>query len=388
MDDDILIDVFRPLPRKQLSQSVALVCRRFRYLVNSAALPNLHHINYGTHINDNYFNCHFKPPDYPIQEWGFVTHSFVEGGPVVSHFITYEELQTTHRPTQYLRFAQLFIRPEYLAKDQWRKCLWEFRHCFANSTLKLDMCAQFTAVEFQCFLVDWILRLFPNCVYLIEDCTFISNTDNKIEDLPSLEALANFSKSKFLQFRASDRQAVVSCLEPSLLISHPSLFNCPCVEIKASLRRGDRYCDSFVPQEDVIKWLHHVPEAPTTRARFLPPTCRTIRSKRYLLLNSAMLKPREEDRRDDWCQQIAQVSHSVVEQIKKRFLVAKTSEEKREFYLELDAFDIFDRNDIQSLEPFDIQNDATNERLTLTQKILYGDFRTGAYIYALWRKSA
>ncbi|KAI1694199.1 f-box-like domain-containing protein [Ditylenchus destructor] len=42
MEDDVLIDVFRPLSRRQLSQSIALVCRRFHRLSNSPYLPNLH----------------------------------------------------------------------------------------------------------------------------------------------------------------------------------------------------------------------------------------------------------------------------------------------------------------------------------------------------------
>ncbi|KAI1706984.1 hypothetical protein Ddc_15054 [Ditylenchus destructor] len=261
MDDDTLLDVFRLLSRKQLSQSVALVCHRFCHLVNSPILPNLHYIIYGTGINP-----HFKWPLYPARkEWGFVISAAV-------NFITYEELQTTHRPTKYLRFAHLNIQLEHLAKEKWRKCLWEFRHCFVDCHLMLNMHAQFTALEFQCFLADWILRLFPNCIYFIDDCTFISSTDDKKEQLPTLEALGNFCKSKFLQFGAKDRQAVASSLEPSLLISHPSLFNCSCVKIKAfySWRycdRDNRYCDSFVPQKDAIEWLHHVPAESTTLSR-------------------------------------------------------------------------------------------------------------------------
>ncbi|KAI1706983.1 hypothetical protein Ddc_15053 [Ditylenchus destructor] len=104
-------------------------------------------------------------------------------------------------------------------------------------------------------------------------------------------------------------------------------------------------------------------------------------SKRFLYLNAAMLKPHKEDRRSDWWDEIVQVTHSLVEQIKKRFLAAKTSEEKREFYLELDGLGVFSRCGIQDLEPFDIQNDATNERLTFGPHS-----RTCAY--TLWRKSA
>ncbi|KAI1693962.1 f-box-like domain-containing protein [Ditylenchus destructor] len=371
MDDDILIDVFRPLPRKQLSQSVALVCRRFRYLVNSPALPNLHCIRRYTSIN-------YMWPNNELYEWGFD----MLGSPK-DEFVNYEQLQTTHRPTQYLRFPQLAIWPEHLAKEHWRKCLWEFRHCFADCTLMLSMGAQFTAVEFQCFLADWVLRLFPNCIYFITGCTFISSTDNKIEDLPTLEERANFNKSKFLHFRDSDRQTVASCLEPSLLISLPSIFNCPCVEIKARKLRGDRFCDPFIPQEDVIEWLHHVPAVPTTSAR-LPHMYEKYECKRYLLLSAAMLKPNEEDRNDNWYVQIVQVSHSVIKQIKKKFLLAKVSEEKREFYLELDVYRF---SDIQRLEPFDIQNDATNERLTL--RIHDGEYARCpySYTYALLRKS-
>ncbi|KAI1694198.1 hypothetical protein DdX_20251 [Ditylenchus destructor] len=410
MDDDILIDVFRLLSRKQLSQSVALVCRRFRHLVISPALPNLHYMKYNTRMNDNPVT--YPIALYPVQEWGFVINTFVEKGPDTSCVITYEQLQTTHRPAHYLRFAYLQFRPEHLAKEHWRKCLWEFRHCFVDSFLMLEMCAQLTALEFQCFLADWVLRLFPNCTYSITDGIFISSTDNVIVtnrfdgNFPTLEERANFNKSKFLHFRASDRQAVASCLEPSLLISLPSIFNCPCVEITArKLRRRDRCCDPFIPQEDVIEWLHHVPAVPSSSPNLwkIIRVFGNIESKRCLVLSSAMLEPREEDIRDNWSEQLAQVSRSVIKQVKKRFLLAKTSEEKREFFLALDAFDIFDQHyGVQRLEPielaegyesrtlelFDIQNNATNERLTLGMKISRGDYSPGGYIYTLWRKSA
>ncbi|KAI1706989.1 hypothetical protein Ddc_15059 [Ditylenchus destructor] len=295
MEDDILIDVFRSLSRKQLSQSIALVCSRFRYLVNSPALPNLHCINC-IHINPMWADAISKT-------WGFVIWcgsdphlkdqvSAIE----FDDLITYEELKTTHRPTRYLHFASLFISPKHLAKEQWRNCLWEFRHCFAGCTLKLDLCAQFTAVEFQCFLADWILRIFPNCAYFFYIGRIISSTENKHGDLPTLEALANFNKSKFLQFGAGDRQAIASSLKPSLLISLPSILNSPCVEISAcSAPYTDAFWDPFVPQEDVIQWLHHVPTVPTT-ITFQRSLCK---SKRNLFLSSAMLKPREIDIRDD-----------------------------------------------------------------------------------------
>ncbi|KAI1694456.1 f-box-like domain-containing protein [Ditylenchus destructor] len=360
MDDDILIDVFRPLPRKQLSQSVALVCRRFRYLVNSPALPNLHYINC-TGINP-----HRILPFYPkCETWGFV----IDDGPRTPNLITYELLQTTHRPNKYLRFGVLFINANHLAKEHWRKCLWEFRQSFVDCTLKLSIYAEMTAVEFQCFLADWVLRLFPNCVYAFSIGRIISSNENKRGDMPTLEELTSYTKSKFLQFGASDRQAIASSLKPSLLISLPSIFNCLYVKMAkcdwrypdALLRNfyfSDAFWEASVPQEDVMQWLHHVPTVPTT-IRLNRVLCK---SKRNLFLSGKMIKRNKEDRSYHWDDPIAEVAHNLIMLIKQKFLLAKTPEEKREFYLELD---VYTRADTRHLQPFVVQNNATNERLTL-----------------------
>ncbi|KAI1706985.1 hypothetical protein Ddc_15055 [Ditylenchus destructor] len=372
MENDILIDVFRLLSRKQLSQSIELVCRRFRRLVNSPALPNLHLVKHIIRIS---------PTEHDkIKTWGIVIWFFDDQDQRKDPFFTYEELQTTHRPTQYLRFAHLNIRAEHLAKEQWRKCLWEFRHCFVGCTLMLGIRAQFTAIEFQCFLADWILRLFPNCTYFFDIGRIIRSTGSKKGNLPSLEALANFNKSNCLQFGGGDRQAIASSLKPSLLISLPSILNSPCVQIRPI---SGQYLDAFwapsLPQDDVLQWLHHVPTVPAT----IKLNQNLCKSKRNLFLSSAMLKPREEDRSHNLYGPIADVRCcNLVKQIKQSFLQANTSDEKREFYLELY---MITRADTRRLEPFDIQNDATNERLTL--KIFGEEYYDRSNTWELLRES-
>ncbi|KAI1714143.1 hypothetical protein Ddc_11586 [Ditylenchus destructor] len=175
MEDTILIDVFRLISRKQLTQSIALVCHRFRQVVNSTALPNLHRIKHIIRISPT--------EDDAIKTWGIVIWFF--DAHLKDPLITYEELQTTHRPTQYLRFSQFYIHPKHLALEHCRKCLREFRHCFAGCALILSIRAEFTALEFQCFLADWILRLFPNCAYFFDIGRIISSIENKKGEIKS-----------------------------------------------------------------------------------------------------------------------------------------------------------------------------------------------------------
>ncbi|KAI1696989.1 hypothetical protein DdX_18760 [Ditylenchus destructor] len=326
MDDDILIDVFRLLSRRQLSQSVELSCRRFRRLVNSPAVPNLNVI----HVMSLYLRTSKGFLGRLRKEWGFDISGAADGDFIERISISYKQLQSTHRPPQYLRFGFITVGTSSMAKEKWRKCLWEFRHCFLDCILRAYVSGMSTAVEVQSFLADQLLPLFPNSAYEIHvrSCPY---------DVGSLKE---------------------ACYSPPLLLtSNPSILNCMCVAILTWKRYECRYDIPFLAEDDVVEWLHHVPTVPTTT--------RMInwfsKSTRNLCLLAPILQFHGNVNGNFGV--YVDAVDSLVEKIKKKFLLASTSEEMRQFYLVLKYVE--DMTGHSHLTEFDIRNDATNERLTL-----------------------
>ncbi|KAI1706988.1 hypothetical protein Ddc_15058 [Ditylenchus destructor] len=339
MEDDILIDVFRPLSRRQLSQSIALVSRRFHRLANSPYLPNLH-------VIWTLWTLPVGRPRGRQEEWRIR----VESGTGVA-VLKLNELQNFRCPPQYLRFESVAIRAEHLAQEQWRDCLQAFRHCFVGCIVGLNILAMCTSAEFRCFLADRFLPLFPNgghYNFYIEH--IINGTDNGVQrprSVPTLEQLANYNSN------ASVQKAVMSVPNPSLL-SLPSLLNCSCLMIRAI-----GIYEPLVTLEDVVQWLHHVPTMPIPSTEHYDMWCK---SKRNMHLSAFMIKPhgRPNYRVEGFTSgELLETANNLIEQIKKRFLAANTSDEKREFLLELKFY-----GELEGIKEFDTRNDATNENLT------------------------
>ncbi|KAI1707162.1 hypothetical protein DdX_12538 [Ditylenchus destructor] len=355
MDDDILIDVFRPLSRKLLAQSVEQVCRRFRHLVNSPALPNLHIVN----------------------EFGIIEKIYTIS----------DGFQASYRPPKYLRFQSVHIKCancEYyfhLDRENFEPCLWQFRHCFVDCHLHVSI-PETTAAEFQSFLVERFLPLFSNCIYsFIMECVRRNNDERdrptktlfkrclrffrfkgirkslkssrtsanvSADGLPPSSAVANLNSG------ASDQQTTATSPSFTLLISHPSILNC----MYLSLWVSRRYSEPFIPIDNVIQWLHHSPTVPTTTT-----TKNWWKSKRNLHLDASMLEDLDTEQSHI---RAVSAANNLVKKIKERFLAGNASKEKCDFHLEILL--VQTRNSKLEIPEFDIRNDATNESLKLEVK--------------------
>ncbi|KAI1705930.1 hypothetical protein Ddc_15533 [Ditylenchus destructor] len=123
----------------------------------------------------------------------------------------------------------------------------------------------------------------------------------------------------------------------------------------------------LVPLDDVVQWLHHVPE---THISSNLPLDEFGKANRNLELDACLL---ERDGIDfQWAE---------------RFLAANTLAEKREFYLLLMSVVAHPEAGVQHLAEFQIQNNATNEKLTFKWANSTGHNYGDAYNYQILRCS-
>ncbi|KAI1692719.1 hypothetical protein Ddc_23400 [Ditylenchus destructor] len=337
------------LSRKRLSQSVELVSRRFRRLANYPALPNLHRIKFYDSYSKSYYSTNPKI-------WGFgLTNK--KGKKIL---VNGNKLRSA---PPYLRFQSIRLLPRHLIKEQLRECLRDFSHCFIGAELTISIDALCTPMEFQRFLAERILTIFPKSTFIITIHEIVTEDYNRPAYKTRLSAL---DKHLFSGCDSAQRTIGHSPLS-NFLISVPSIMNCSF--LKLYVHWGG---EPLVTLDDVVQWLHYVPVEPTRNFRvFEWPAEETeeilpeeiyCKANRNMFLDNQLLERRVSDID-------AEAAIKLVEQIKKRFLEAAAPDEKREFYLVLNAVSAMGPNFtfglVKHLAEFDIQNSATKERLTV-----------------------
>ncbi|KAI1705926.1 hypothetical protein Ddc_15529 [Ditylenchus destructor] len=276
---------------------------------------------------------------------------------------------------QYLRFRQIDLRPKHWANEELRECLRQSSHCFRGCNMYIRV-HSITVMEFECLLAERILPLFPYSTYFITIRKVIREDRNVQGYAPRLTALDKVSGCN------SGEQTLRHPLPSNFLTVFPSILNCPLLHIwthfeYAYTLSGELHVP-LVPLDDVVQWLHHVPEAHISSNL---PLDEFGKANRNLKLDACLLERHGID--FQW----AEAANKLVEQIKQRFLAANTLAEKREFYLELKVVVTHPEAGVQHLAEFQIQNNATNERLTFKSTLIPGTWAADAYKYEILRSS-
>ncbi|KAI1699217.1 f-box-like domain-containing protein [Ditylenchus destructor] len=385
LNNDVLCDVFRLLPRKQLAHSVQLVCRQFRRLAEYPTVPNLHR------IHNIYPYQNFLRKRYNLKFWQRLKKSYRQKSEwcLLINIRDCDDLykKSVIRPDQlaqmpdappYLRIGGVCLEAEHLARKKWRAYLAKFKDCLEDAHLYLSIGdigyeLRGTSHELSSFIIERVLPLFSNCIVWRIDYTMFLNDDGPVRNHRWTNGRSLSKTTNFTFQPKKDMQAPVTLTASPLILSLNNIYisNIDCFKHYEGLQysvhhRPDSSSlgDGLIGVDEILEWLHHKPD-PTRKTTIVDTdlgygwrTDRQLRLGYYVLRGSSKVQSVR-----DWAEDL-------VMKIKTMFLEAKSVEDAREFCLILDKnmmpfVAVRNKCEIE----FCIRNDVTNEYLILRKAL-------------------
>ncbi|KAI1706770.1 hypothetical protein Ddc_15143 [Ditylenchus destructor] len=395
LNNDVLSDVFRLLPRKQLAQSVQLVCQRFRRLAEYPTVPNLHHIHdiylehnillqpYQDFLRNRYnlkFWHRLKRSYRQKSEWYFLINPLAFDDCLKTAKLNPDQMTQMPDAPPYLRIGQVCLNAEHLARKKWRTGFAKLQNCLedAHLILNIGFVSEYryypwlwgTSHELSSFIIERALPLFSNCT--VWSITYLMTLDDngpaRIRRRQLFRRWRPISRSlsettNFTLHPNKDKQEVVTLTASPLILNLNNIYISndymtvePQIYGTARPLRGD----GLISAGEILEWLHHKPD-PTRKKNILDyhwKTDRNLRLGYYVVKGSSNINSVR-----DWAEDL-------VLKLKSMFLEAKSAEHAREFYFILTKNILwFESRRYAGAIEFCIRNDVTNEYLTLKKAV-------------------